>query len=403
MTRRNKIALGTMLVLLSAGSAQSAIAADTFIEMFTKGKINADFRLRYEYVDQDNDLKNAKALTLRSRLGYTTGDFLGFSGMLEFEDSRQVGVDDYNDGLGSEPRYSTVTDPETTELDQAFVQYHNWGATARLGRQVINLDNQRFVGDVGWRQDRQTFDAFNLVYKPIDNLQLTYAYIDQRNRIFAEDRDLDSKDHLINAAYQTPIGTAVAYAYLLDEDEGPKNDIDSYGVRFSGSTDVTDIKVLYAAEFATQDTDTDSDDFDANYYLVEAGAVFYGVTGKVGYEVLGSDDGKYGFATPLATLHKFNGFTDQFLTTPAQGLTDLYVSLGGKLFGGEWGIVYHDFEADEDTPGVDDLGDELDLVYSIKFFERFNAGIKYATYSKGDSGAGKVDTDKFWTWLGLSF
>lgn len=402
MTRRNRIILVAMFIMLSVGSTQLAIA-DTFTKMLTEGKVSADFRLRYENVDQDNALKNADALTLRSRLGYTTGDFLGFSAMLEFEDSREVGVDNYDDGLGSNPKYSAVTDPETTELDQGFVQYHNWGATARLGRQVITLDNQRFVGDVGWRQDRQSFDAFNMAYQPIDNLKLTYAYINKRNRIFAEDRDLDSKDNLLNAAYKTPLGVLAVYGYLLEEDEGSKNDIDSFGVRFSGSTDVADTKVLYAAEFATQDNDTDNTDFDADYYLLEAGAVFYEVTGKIGYEVLGSDDGKYGFATPLATLHKFNGWADQFLTTPTQGLVDLYVSLGGKLFGGKWGVVYHDFEADEDTPGVDDLGDELDLVYSIKFLEHFNAGIKYAKYSEGDKGAGKVDTDKFWAWVGASF
>lgn len=154
MTRRNRIILVAMFIMLSVGSTQLAIA-DTFTKMLTEGKVSADFRLRYENVDQDNALKNADALTLRSRLGYTTGDFLGFSAMLEFEDSREVGVDNYDDGLGSNPKYSAVTDPETTELDQGFVQYHNWGGTARLGRQVITLDNQRFVGDVGWRQDRR--------------------------------------------------------------------------------------------------------------------------------------------------------------------------------------------------------------------------------------------------------
>ncbi len=44
----------------------------------------------------------------------------------------------------------------------------------------------------------------------------------------------------------------------------------------------------------------------------------------VGYELLGSDDGVAAFQTPLATLHKFNGFADQFLVTPAGGLQDIY-------------------------------------------------------------------------------
>ena len=140
--------------------------------------------------------------------------------------------------------------------------------------------------------------------------------------------------------------------------------------------------------------------FDADYLLLEAGAVFNGITAKVGYEVLGSDDGAYGFATPLATLHKFNGWADQFLGTPAQGLVDTSVSLAGKVAGGGWMVVYHDFAADKASDTVDDLGSELDLQYSRKYAKNYYAGIKYAAYS-GDSG--RVDADKLWLWVGAKF
>jgi len=53
------------------------------------------------------------------------------------------------------------------------------------------------------------------------------------------------------------------------------------------------------------------------------GALLAGLTGLVGYEVL-EGNGAIGFATPLATLHAFNGWADMFLTTPANGLKDLY-------------------------------------------------------------------------------
>ena len=39
-------------------------------------------------------------------------------------------------------------------------------------------------------------------------------------------------------------------------------------------------------------------------------------------------NGTIGFSTPLATLHKFQGFADVFLTTPASGITDAYGKLG---------------------------------------------------------------------------
>ena len=115
------------------------------------------------------------------------------------------------------------------------------------------------------------------------------------------------------------------------------------------------------------------------------------------------EEGLGGFATPLATLHKFNGWADQFLATPAQGLKDAYVSVSGKLAGGAWAVVYHDYEADEDTATIDDFGDEINISYAKKFGKHYSAGIKYAAYDAGDTATGKVDTDKLWVWVGFSF
>lgn len=364
------------------------------------GDVKLDMRLRYEYVDQDNPLKDADGLTLRTRLTYLSPAYRGFSGLIEFEDSRQVlGVDSYNDTLGQRPNYSVIADPETTELDQGLVQYQNDRVTAKLGRQVITLDNHRYVGHVGWRQDRQTFDAATLTYTPGDDLTLRYGYITQRNRIFAEERDLDAKDHILNLGYRTPLGQLTGYAYLLEIDDAPDNDLDSYGVRFAGQTQETTLPLHYALEYAYQESDDARGDFDTDYLLAELGTTYQGIKVTLGYELLGSDDGDYGFSTPLATLHKFNGWADQFLNTPAEGLEDIYLQVGGPLLGGKWLVVYHDFSADEDSATVDDLGSEWDLLYTRPIDQHFSAGIKYAGYSDGDRAAGKVDTDKVWAWV----
>ena len=251
--------------------------------------------------------------------------------------------------------------------------------------------------------DRQTFDGVTLAASPIKGLSLNYAFLDERNRIFADERDVDSSDHLINVSYQTPIGKLVGYGYLL-EDEDTDMELDTWGASLTGSADVSDsAKLLYALEFTTQETEGGATDYDADYTLIEAGVAFSGITAKIGYEVLGSDDGMYGFSTPLATLHKFNGWADQFLGTPAQGLKDMYFSVGGKVAGGKWTIVYHDYEADEDTATIDDLGDELNISYARPFGKNYYAGIKYADYDAGDAAAGKVDTEKLWVWVGFKF
>jgi hypothetical protein len=116
--------------------------------------------------------------------------------------------------------------------------------------------------------------------------------------------------------------------------------------------------------------------------------------------VLGSDEGAFGFSTPLATLHKFNGWSDQFLGTPAQGLVDTSVSFSGKALGGGWQVIYHNFEADNMSDSVDDLGSEMNVSYVKKYAKYYSAGIKYAAYSAGDI---KVDADKLWVWVGAKF
>ncbi len=406
LQRINVLSLAVAAAIVAPIGTASANVGEEITTALKEGTAYGDFRLRYEFVDQDNALDNAKGMTLRSRLGYKTGDVSGFSAGIEFEDSRVVaGIDDYNDTNGHNAgEHSVIADPETTELDQAYLQYKNDLVTAKVGRQVITMDNHRFVGHVGWRQDRQTFDGYSLKFTPMKNLSMDYAYLEQRNRIFGEEKDIDSKDHLINVGYKTPFGKATAYAYLLEVDQSADNGLDTYGIRFSGKTDVSsDLKALYTLEYATQDNESGGTDYDADYMNLEAGAVFKGVTAKLGYEVLGSDDGNYGFSTPLATLHKFNGWSDQFLGTPAQGLVDMSLTVSGKLAGLKLVAAYHEFEADDSTSDIDDLGSELDLLVAKKFTENYSAGVKYAMYSAGDSAAGKVDTDKAWLWVSAKF
>lgn len=367
------------------------------------GNASIDFNLRYESVEQDNAKKDADALTLRTRLNYQYEVNQSLTAVIEFEDSRALELDDYNDMLGNNPEYSVIADPETTELDQGFLQYQHKQFTAKIGRQVIAIDNQRFVGHVGWRQDRQTFDAVSVSYAPTTDITFNYNYIDKRNRIFAEDKDLRAKDHLLNATYTTSLGKFSGYAYLLEVDNNTNNSLDTYGLSYSGNNKIADHKLFYRAEFASQKSQSSGDEFDSNYLALEAGIDFSLFTAKVGLESLGSDDGNYGFSTPLATLHKFNGFADQFLTTPTQGLDDLYLSLSGKILGGSWLLVYHQFDANESNENIDDFGSEINAVFTKSFAKYYSAGFKLAAYSAGDDATGIVDTDKVWLWVSAKF
>ncbi len=387
--------LGLLSAAIAGGLvSQSSLAADTIADAVTSGKATFDFNLRYE--DVDTDVSDSDGMTLRSRMGYKTGDYKGFSAFAEFEDVRDAfGIDDEN-GL--------IPDPEVTEVEQAYVQYKTDAVTAKVGRQVITLDGHRYVGHVGWRQDRQTFDAARAQFAPVKGLNVDLTHIYKRNRIFGETADADSADNLVNVSYVTPFGKLVGYGYMLD-DETLVRESDTFGVSFSGKKAKDSMTFLYSLEAATQESTQGGVEYDTDYLFAEVGLTLSGVTTKVGYEVLGSDDGAASFSTPLATLHKFNGWADVFVggtftpTAMPNGLEDTYISIGAKVGPVGLATVYHDFQSDE---GSIDYGSELDIVASMAVSKNYKVGIKYAAYSDdGYNAAG--DVDKLWLWVGAKF
>ncbi len=387
-----------IIIVITSAASQVVVASDT---KSNYGTVYGDLRLRFETVSQDNPLPDADGLTLRTQLGYKSPEAGGFSAVIEVENSVSL-VDDFavpptGDRVGE---FSVIADPDHTEIDQAFVQFKSKQLTAKLGRQVFTLDGHRFVGHVGWRQDRQTFDGIVVNYQLLDGFEINASYIAQRNRIFADDADLDSEDKILNSSYKTSFGKLVTYAYFLEVDNGTDNSLDTIGASFTGSQKVGETNFLYTAEYASQEL---NDSVDTDYLFIEGGLSQFGITAKLGYEVLGSDQGQGGFQTPLATLHKFNGWADLFLSTPAQGLKDTYFSLSGKLAGGKWVAVFHDFSSDVALESTSDLGSEINLLYTKKFSDQFSAGVKYADYSAGSAVFNRVDTERFWLWGGFKF
>lgn len=366
--------------LIAAGMSQTSHAADSIGEALKESSASGSLNLRYE--DVDNSAITSDGLTLRSRLGFASGSYESFSVSASFEDVRDV--------LGIDDRGGLIPDPEVTELDTAFVQYQSGILEAKVGRQVIALDNQRHIGHVGWRQDRQTFDAIRTRFTPSDDTSIDISYLYKYNRIFAETADHDASSILLNASHNTAIGKLVGYAYLLDN-ETIGSESDTYGLRLTGSKDT----FTYTAEYASQSAGS----FDADYYLLEAGMKISAITAKLGYEVLGSDNGAYGFSTPLATGHAFNGWADVYLGSGPDGLKDMYLAISGKIGAANLSAIYHDFESDT---GSVDKGDELNLVATMPLAEGVVGGIKYAAYSQGDAGT-TPDRDKLWLWLSYNF
>jgi hypothetical protein len=400
--------LASAISALAMAPVTSAQADDAFYEALTGGKASFSARLRYEEVEQDNALEDAEALTLRTTLGYKTGAYHGFKGFIEFEDVTNLGDDDeYNSTQNGNTGYSVIADPEDTSVSQAYIEYTAADTTAKIGRQKITYRGapfHRFIGTVLWRQNHQVFDGLTLVNKSIKDTTLSYAYLNGREFINLAKQDMDS--HLFNVQYNgLPIGKLEGYGYFVEFDNeaiaGGKFNAQTFGLRLSGAQPVNeDVKVIYTAEYATQDDFGESTiESSQDYMLGEIGFKYKGWLAKFSYE-LQEGDGTDSFKTPLGTNHAFQGWADQYLVTPAAGLEDMYVTVVGKVLGAKVIVSYHDFETDE---GSVDAGDELDILVAKKFAKHYTLGVKYADFDAGDASLGKVDTEKFWVWGQVKF
>lgn len=411
MIRTSTQALTAGLVLAAAADvyAQEPSTPAWLTKMFDEnvhsalsdGKFNLNARLRYEHADQFG-LKPSDAFTIRTRFGFTTAPVHGLNAMIEGENTKILGPNvNYAAPGNNAPAHTTVLDPELTEINRAWLAWSGYDTLIKAGRQRIIHDGARFLGNVGWRQAEQTFDAVRLNNKSIADLTIDYSYIFNVKRVNDTNRDSDS--HAFNLGYTgLPIGKLTAYSYLLDFPDGPTAQSSAtYGVALKGSKPLNDdIKLSYLGEFAWQtDYGANVADYQAEYYHLNAGASYKAFTLAAGYEVLGTDD-NVGFYTPLATLAKWNGWADAFLAaTPAGGLRDTYVSGTVKLpYGIPLNVTYHHFSTD--IGGVD-LADEIDVTVTKKLTKNLSALARFAHFD--GTGAGPADRDKFWFQFDYNF
>lgn len=366
-----------------------------------------DARLRSESVSQDGLPKDAEALTLRTRLGYETQVWKGFRALVEGENVVAL-ADDYNSTVNGKTAYPVVADPETTQLNRVQVSWAGKDADATVGRQRIILGNARLIGNSGFRQTEQTFDAVLARWRPAKDLAFTYGYIGRVHRVFTErsaQGDWRSDSHLLQLDVKALAGALTAYGYLLDFGNAPAQSSQTWGARFAGAKPLRQgLAATYEVEYARQRNYRNSPTgFDLDYLDLGMGLKGEAGWGSLGYERL-SGDGRRGFQTPLATLHAYQGWADVFLTTPANGVSDLSLQAGATLTPAalrrpmKLQVVAHEFRA---ARGSARYGRELDALASTPLNPHLTAEIKAAAF-EGDSPA-FADRTKLWLALELKY
>ncbi|MCK5355334.1 MAG: alginate export family protein, partial [Methyloprofundus sp.] len=223
------------------------------------GQIKFDLRYRYENSNTEPKAMmpdTANASTFRLRLGYLTPEFHGFQAYAEYEGNQDAGANTYNSGRNGKTKYDVIADPQQNELNQFWLSYKGLADTEfKAGRQRIKLDNDRFIGNVGWRQMEQTYDAGMITNTSLANTTIKAGYIIRVQDIFSRENDMDSV--FANIGYDFKgLGKLTGYSYLLDFNEAKAQNLlstQTYGIRFNGGYQVNeDVKALYTAEYAFQ-------------------------------------------------------------------------------------------------------------------------------------------------------
>lgn len=404
----------SVICLLFTSSINHADSIDKTIEDALKfgdgGAIKFDANYRWENVDRDLGTdKTANANTIRTRIGVLSPNFHGFQGFVEYEGTHALQSDYHNNRPDEVSGFSRIADPAYNELDQLWISYASFNTVIKGGRQRIKLDDDRFIGNVGWRQLETTFDAVLITNTSLKNLTVNVGYIGNIKTFLSTTENIDAP--ILNINYKLgDYGNVVGYGYWLDyrEPETAVKSNQTFGIRLNGATPkfYEHYSFLYTAEWSIQqDYGHRAIAYEVNRYNVMSGFSAYFLTFQGAMEQLnGNSNGQ--FNTPLGTNHAFQGWADLFLTTPVAGIRDIFGTISAKVWDDTLTVstVYHDYT---DDTGNMHYGDEWDFQAVKKFGKHYSVLAKYAYYNAnhrdGYAVAGNTDTQKIWLQGNISF
>ena len=208
-----------------------------------------------------------------------------------------------------------------------------------------------------------------MVNRSVTNLVLDATYLNRVNRVNGPDSPqgvYKGDGFLLNAGYQTKIGKLSAFGYLLDfepitniparHEPDSRLHVDVWAAlrgRQAGGQDQARLRgVLREANRLRGQSARFRSRLRASASSPRRSASSASAWARRSWKAT-AGAGK-GFTTPLATLHKFQGWADKFLTTPPNGLEDLYANASVNLKGvgvlDTLGFIvsYHDYDAERD-------------------------------------------------------
>lgn len=368
-------------------------------------KFSLQLRPRVEVVDEVGS-RQATGLTARTVLGVSWEGVLGVPKLrLRLEATNvSAGVDRYHAASAEgpwQPGRGVIADPTFTRLTQALVAYDFGKAEVIAGRQALTHDDHRFLGNVGWRQMPQTFEGITLRAK-VQPLSGEISYLSKRLGVRPELNQRwqeGSVAALVNLRINPQL-TAYGLSYLL------QNAHDTYGVGVRASTSSWGGRV----EYAIQRTPSRREAYTggarrSDFFRGEVRGGRGGVTLRGTLTAFGAAQGRAqtGFATPLATLHAFEGWADVLAGKAAQGDARGWwagaIAAGySKANLGRVELAYHVFRSRRQSL---DYGRELNAIYERSLGGSHLLTAKGARYWAGDDFG--RDVTKLWLMYTFSY
>jgi hypothetical protein len=391
----------------SCYSQQEAPATPDLVGAIANGRPIVELRPRYNWLDESNFYEGAQGGTLRTVLGWNTAPYYGVRVRLEVMNASHFGSSNFNDDpsdIGSSP-YPLLPDPRYTGVNQAYAEYGNEsGFRMKLGRQVVRLDNQRWVSDNDFRQIPQLFEGVALSYDGFESTGLEAGYYTKVRNTSGDTNDL--RLTTLRAAWNPLEGHSIA-AYTVLHDQAANGAFTGFGdnsyrvigAKAEGAGHYDGLDIPYIAEYAQERPYANGDSrIDANYWRLGGGVSTQRWTARYDYEVKGSNNGQFGVEMPLTDFYRYNGWTLSFFNTPRQGLHDQWLTF-------RWAIVEpltfygesHRFRSDS---GGLDFGRENDVGLTWSIMEGLDLRLQYARY---DPGSGTANPAIRKTWLTLTY
>ncbi len=430
--QQRKTPLSASLLAMSIAGSGSALAGVTqdvedalnFYHYGKNGAVKFDLNTRYENVDQNKGAlfrgqfpHTANAVTSRLRAGLLSPVFHGIQGYAEYEGNLAM-LDDYNSARNGNAGFSTVADPEKSELNQLWLSYAGIPDTLiKGGRQRIKFDDDRFIGNVGWRQMETTFDSVLITHnnQQLFGLTVNAGYIGNVQTFTATNEHVEAP--ILNVNYKVgDYGNLIGYGYWLDytERENYEKSSQTYGLRmtnFQKPGDTLKLSdnygVVYTAEWGHQeDYGHGPTKYAVDRLNLMGGLTAYNLTFQGAIEQLDGMGTNKTFDTPLGTNHAFQGWADLFLITPKNGIRDVFGTVISTFDRGEVILTgtYHKFT---DDTGNLKYGDEWNFSAFKKFGKHYSVLAKYAYYSADNYNAAdtfaNTDTQKIWVQGNISF